>query len=512
MDQISPVLRSEGRDLTNGAGGSFVMLGVEPESFNTVSWSRKDFANKPIANLLKSLRASDPPRGIVLPEDARTIAVRLQSDRPHPTVRLTARIMDAEGRYFTYSFGNLNSSGWTVMETSLRIAPPQFRSLWTFSTVRRQSREHSLPLTLVSLAVHETGAGRPLKAGRIAIDEIRVATEMSGESGVYVPVETFDSAAQWSLLRATPEAASDVFRLTSIDEGGDGYVIFAWFEGNPMVSRGIFHGTSRSPLPVLASRSFVNDTGHARGEEFEVSISGHRMPVRLVDIVDLFPTMTSFSQRFLVADLISLVKYANLGGISDEFLPNEVWIESGTSGVDRQHLIHMLESDEVFLSSAIHDREPLIAESRVDPLVGAGWRAMLFVAFSAVLILSCLGFLVHAYVSFRTRELQFALLRTVGFSMRQLVTMVWFEQLLVIAVGLTLGTWMGGRLGKIIMPFLGHDDWGDRVIPPFVTVIDWGTLLVTYAVMVTVFATIILAMMWFIQRISLQRMLKLGEM
>ena len=90
--------------------------------------------------------------------------------------------------------------------------------------------------------------------------------------------------------------------------------------------------------------------------------------------------------------------------------------------------------------------------------------------------------------------------------------MVWLEQALVIGAGMALGTWMGGRLGEIIVPFLGHDEWGGRVIPPFVMVIDWGTLLVTCALMGTVFATIILALMFFIHRISMQRMLRLGEM
>jgi ABC-type antimicrobial peptide transport system permease subunit len=163
-----------------------------------------------------------------------------------------------------------------------------------------------------------------------------------------------------------------------------------------------------------------------------------------------------------------------------------------------------------FSSRVIHDRVQRLARSQVDPLVEAGWRALLFIAFGAVLILSCLGFLVHAYVSFRNRQLEFALLRTVGFSIRQLTVMVWLEQMLVIGTGLALGTWMGGRLGEIIMPFLGHDDWGDQVIPPFVMKVNWGALLITYAIMAVVFAGITLALIWLIHRISLQRTLRLG--
>ena len=148
----------------------------------------------------------------------------------------------------------------------------------------------------------------------------------------------------------------------------------------------------------------------------------------------------------------------------------------------------------------------------MDPLVKAGWRSLLFLAFSAVLILSCLGFLVHAYVSFRSRQLQFALLRTVGLSSKQLITMIWLEQTLVIAAGMALGTWMGGRLGAIIMPFLGHDDWGARVLPPFALQVNWSALLITYGLMVAVFAAITLGIILLIHRISVQRVLRMGDM
>jgi hypothetical protein len=77
---------------------------------------------------------------------------------------------------------------------------------------------------------------------------------------------------------------------------------------------------------------------------------------------------------------------------------------------------------------------------------------------------------------------------------------------------MALGTWMGGRLGAIIMPFLGHDDWGARVVPPFVMETNWGALLLTYAAMAFVFAVISLGIIWFVQRISLHRVLRLGEM
>jgi ABC-type antimicrobial peptide transport system permease subunit len=267
-----------------------------------------------------------------------------------------------------------------------------------------------------------------------------------------------------------------------------------------------------TPVSVLASRSFIRQTGHSIGEEFEVSVRGHRVQIKLADTVDFFPTLDTFNESFLISDLDSLTRYANLDATASELRPNEMWVSTKAQGTDRALLIGTLSSDNPFLHRQVTDRVDVLADSQVDPLIEAGWRALLFMAFGAVLILSCLGFLVHSYVSFRNREVQFALMRTIGFSMGQLTMLVWLEQMLVIIAGLALGTWMGGRLGAIIMPFLAHDDRGGQVLPPFVLEVNWVTLAITYGAMVFVFAIIILGMILFIRRISLQRILRLGEM
>ena len=235
------------------------------------------------------------------------------------------------------------------------------------------------------------------------------------------------------------------------------------------------------------------------------------MDVALSGVIDFFPTLDAFKRSYLVADLASVSAYANLEATGGELRPNEVWMTTNGSESDRARLISLLEDSQPFPSREVHDRVQVLADSTVDPLVEAGWRALLFVAFAAVLVLSGLGFLVHAYVSFKSREIQFALMRTVGFSMRQLSTLVLLEQVLVIGAGLALGTWMGGRLGATMMPFLGHDDRGTRVLPPFVVDINWGTLVITYVAMGLLFAVIIAGVIILVRRISLQRILRLGE-
>ena len=47
----------------------------------------------------------------------------------------------------------------------------------------------------------------------------------------------------------------------------------------------------------------------------------------------------------------------------------------------------------------------------------------------AVLVLSAMGFLIYSYLTAQRRMLEFAVLRTMGFSRRQITTLVGFEQL-----------------------------------------------------------------------------------
>ena len=499
VEQVGPAYRGPGSDMSSLFGKSYVMLAADGEALSEIGWFRNDFSKKPMAELLTSLDHPNPPEGIRLPDDARSIGARVKANRPHPSVAVVAQIKDANDRYFPYYLGTLDSSEWERLDASLVRTSGRGRS--RLQPVR--------PLTLVSLSVHESDWRNKLRSGSVLIDQVHVRTQ---SRGVQV-IEPFDDTMGWNVLSVTPDAVSDALQLSNTSfDGSPGAAAFIWSDGRALTSRGIFHGPPISPLPVLASESFLMDTGHSLGEEFEVSVAGHRVPIRLVDFIDYFPTLDTANERFLIADLASLSRYVNLDATSAELKPNEIWLLAKANGAERTTLIETLSNDEPFNTGVVHDRVASLAASQVDPLVKAGWRALLFIAFAAVLVLSALGFLVHAYVSFRNREADFALMRTIGFSMKQLITLVWLEQALVIVAGMALGTWMGGRLGATIMPYLGHDDRGSQVLPPFIMEVSWGSLLITYAAMAAVFALITMGVIWFIHKISLQRILRLGEM
>ena len=147
----------------------------------------------------------------------------------------------------------------------------------------------------------------------------------------------------------------------------------------------------------------------------------------------------------------------------------------------------------------------------LDPLVSAGWRALLGIAFFTVLLVSAVGFLVHAKVSFDGRRSELALLRTIGLSMKQLLFLVILEQVLVIGTAIALGIFMGSRMGTTIMPYLANSGETATVIPPMAFQIDWLGFGITFGILGLVFLGVIGLILVSVYRMSIHQVMRIGE-
>ncbi len=515
--RATPLLRSSGSDTSKNFGGRITLLAVDADTFTDAAWFRDDFVDAEPSDLLRELRLSKTTRGIELPIDSETISLTVKLDRKHTSMDLFLRLVDRRGfSARKIKLGTLDSTEWVEMRADL-------------SPDESDRSAPSPPLTILTIGIERSDGALSIDGGSALLGEIKVVTE-SGRTDV---VESFDSLSGWYALRPLPDGVMDVVRISEEPGMGDddSAIVLRWGSGFPPTGRGmVFNKLPTSQrLPVVATETFARTAGYRIGDEFEISISGTMKPARLTDIVHMFPTVTDPAEKVVVADLFSLdrvMDISNLGGVSDfptldrldgfanigammaRFGPNEVWLSTSTTPPQLNNLRERLAGP---ASYAAIDRAKMLEESQVDPLVEAGWKALLFVAFSVVLLMSGLGVVVHAYASFRVREGQLALLRTVGLSMRQLVTMVWIEQAIIVVSGLALGTWMGQRLGATIMPFLGHDDFGRRVMPPFVLEVDWPALTLTYAVIVLLFTVVVGALAVLVRKISLSDVLRIGE-
>ena len=497
---VSPALRSTGLDLTRGLlGDSFSVLGIEPQSFRDIAVYRPDYSTTDLSGLMSKIQHDTQPEGLVIPENARSLGLLVKSNISSATVALAARLRDANGRFFSYELGTLDSGDWNLKEVQLFGGRRPWRQLYP-----------AKPLSLMSISVLETSSTGTLTPGTLLIDSIQFRSSQYGEMQT---LESFGDIESWHLLKNVPDADKDRMELSMVSSNGDGSLLFAWGSGNAMVGRGIYSGALSKPLPALASQSFLDQYGHSLKDEVVISVGGQRITVLLADKFDYFPTLNTVDEGFLVMSLHPLLTATNAGALLGGTSINEIWISVDDS-VDENgwmDIVESLEVDAPFPHGAILNAREVLAESSEDPLVRAGWRALLMIAFGSVFLLTTIGFISHSYLSYRERETQFALLRTIGLSRNQLMLLTWVEHASIIVVGMLIGTWMGGRLGMAIMPFLGSDEVGTELLPPLVMNVDWSSLVGIYISMGIVFsvATVIVAMS--ARKVSLNRLLRLGE-
>ena len=163
------------------------------------------------------------------------------------------------------------------------------------------------------------------------------------------------------------------------------------------------------------------------------------------------------------------------------------------------------EYDKFFLAETIR------TEQQEDPLIAAGWSGILAISFGAVLLLSAIGFMVYSYLNAQLRGLEFAIMRTLGFSRPQVFSLVLFEHLFVVLAGLGLGTAVGLFIGRFMMSFLATDEVGNPVVPPFILEFSWTEVFLVWGILSLVFVLTVAAVVTLYFRLAIHRALRIGD-
>lgn len=380
------------------------------------------------------------------------------------------------------------------------------------------------PVRLHSLGVVDFGNGAA--AGAVDIDDISVLTRSEDELLV---IEEFDDLDRWRTLEPSADSLGDTFGVATDVDGvpQPGIARFRWTAAGARELRGIAVGRDEPVMPVLASQTFMDEFGVSIGDPVLLGVGPARIRAELRGKIDLFPTLKPDEKPFLIADQDAVNQSLNLAQLIGERQPNEIWIRTVTGDIanaNRDGFLLEVEGDDpvaenvqVVIDSiglragTIIDRSGELSEVAVDPLVSAGWQALLGISFLTVLVVSAIGFLVHVRVSFNNRRGELALLRTMGLSMPQLLILVLLEQVIVIGVAVGIGLFMGTRLGDTIIPFLANSGEDKVLVPPMVLQIDWTGFGLTFGLLGIVFTAVIIAILFSVFRMSIHRVMRMGE-
>ncbi len=527
VETASGVYRDTGSIIGGSVSTQFSVLGVDPGTVEDVAWSRDDFGGGTSFEDALSEIAVGEPGGLLLPEGTRWLSVTMRPLLQQQDVSVFVRLSDANNRWYTLPLGDLTPTSVDQNRFPCPIPVEGEPLAWCSvgASVWPQPSGNTPPLVVEGpLTLHAVGIANfqrgSISPGAIDIDEI---TAFTGTGDTSTVVEDFSSLDHWRVMRPSQGALGDGF-TQAIDDEDDlavGIGRFRWTQSSGLEARGIAIGDAQPIMPVLVSPSFLNEYGTAVGEQLRVSVDSVRIEVVVTGVMNYFPTLDPDQRPFMIADRDAFHERVNLGRATGERQPNEVWISAadpaGTGDgaeAGENALLRSIENtlDPLRLNYAgILDRSQMLANVSIDPLISAGWRALLGMAFFTVLVVSAIGFLVLARVSFNARRAELALLRTMGLSMRQLLSLVLLEQILVIGAAVALGIFMGAQLGNTIMPYLANSGEGGASVPPMLVEIDWLGFSVTFGLLTAVFGLVVGAILVSVYRMSIHRIMRMGE-
>jgi putative ABC transport system permease protein len=139
-----------------------------------------------------------------------------------------------------------------------------------------------------------------------------------------------------------------------------------------------------------------------------------------------------------------------------------------------------------------------------------GLFGLLSAGFIAASLLTIIGFVLSALISFRARAIQLGMLRTVGLSAAQMGIYISLEQIVLIGLGTLAGSGLGLLISRLFIPFLQVGGAGITSQPPFAVRIAWSDVGVIYVAIGVALALALLIMLALLRRLKAFEAIKLG--
>jgi hypothetical protein len=376
---------------------------------------------------------------------------------PGDKVLIRAVVEDATGRWYRFVGGAAQTVGLRQV-----VAVP------LAATVDGLEVRPAYPLRLVAIEAQPV-----LEFGVAAgwLDVTGLATERA-------TVDGFRSAAEaWTWTKGGHLAgqARDPLVIAEADGffGGPNPLAVATLTAQPLGAMPA--AAIEPPLPALASDVLLAQSGAVVGDVLDLALEGAlSVPIRIVGTTGRFPTVDP-AQPFALVDGAALQRARSILTNSPPAAA-EWWLTSADPA--------LAERTSVLTTPPYRAQEVVIQEAVASDLasdpVALGIVGALALGSIAALAFAAIGFVFTATVSADERAAEFALLRALGLSPRQLSWWLTIEHAALMAFGILAGTAIGLLLAPLVLPFAGFTTTGLPAVPEPVVVVPWIALAPLY--------------------------------
>jgi hypothetical protein len=503
-----------GGSLTTRIGSTnprFDLLAIDPGSFDMVAEFRPDFADSPMPELLQKLQASLQSAAFPLHGNlARVGAWVLIAPDLLDGYSFKVKLKTAQDAYFSVPLRwsarvNRSDPPDSLPERSfLDSAGPEMEAEWYFldGPLPEMTPRH-LPLSVHSIWIlwrkNQFWSGSP-----IGLDDLSIIDE----AGKMMVAEPFESELNWFGVTETFTTSLDFAR----PHGGLSHLMLhvTGFGLRPNRWYGVNQAApmARPAIPALVSRRFAETARLNTGDPVATWVDSAPTSFEVVGIVDYFPSLYEQQDAgFLITN--RKIVLAHLNGLRDAATTsNEIFVD-GVPALSESSLVD--EMPELFArQTRFWEAEAIRQRIKSDPMA-LGLRGATLFAYLMTLSLSLVAFAAYFSTNARRRRPMFGVLRALGLSRRQLYLALFWEQLVLVLSGLTLGLMLGLLLNRLTLPGLPLSLGGQPPAPPFLAPTNWtavGQIYLTLAVAFVLLLGIAVARLW---RAKLHRTLRVGE-
>jgi len=188
--------------------------------------------------------------------------------------------------------------------------------------------------------------------------------------------------------------------------------------------------------------------------------------------------------------------------------PYEVWIKREPGVTDTQ-VYNDIKEKKIAITDIKFTKNEIIKKKN-DPML-QGTNGALTMGFVITMLISSIGFLIYWVLSIRSRALQFGIFRAMGLSMRNIITMLICEQILISGVAILLGIIIGGATCDLFIPLIQIAYSAEEMALPFKVFAYGGDYIKLYTIVGTMLLSGIAILAILVSRININQAIKLGE-
>jgi len=273
------------------------------------------------------------------------------------------------------------------------------------------------------------------------------------------------------------------------------------------------------PFGILLSDYFRTERGAEVGATVTLSEvlpgtlpGGGAVQFTIVGFVEHWPTFNPTRSEEVVGQTLSVPN--QLAIVNKRALdlnwgtrPYEIWMRTNTP---TNQFIYDFIAEEGIITLDFFDTRSTLTEARSEPII-QGTNGVFTISFIIVLIVCFTGFLIYWILSIKARVLQFGIFRAMGLGMRNIISLLLNEQVLITLCALAIGVLIGEIGSSFFVPMMQASYTpGDQAIP-LMLVMEFGDYVNLYAVMGSMVFISMIILTWFVARIRIDQALKLGE-